>query len=778
MGQFGMGQAVRRVEDLRLLTGNGRYTDDISLPRQTVAHILRSPHAHAVINSIDTTAAKAAPGVLGVFTCADLRADGVGDLPCLAPLTSIDGTPSVSPPRPALADGRVRHVGDAVVLIVAETMAQARDAAELVEIDYDQLPAATDTGSAGDADQPQVWDQAPGNLCFDWAQGDEEGVAQAFAKAHKTVSVEVVNNRLVVNSMEPRGAIGDFQKGDGRYVLHTSSQGPHLIRSQLAGAIFKVPDHRVRVVTQDVGGGFGMKIFLYPEHVLVTWAAKKVGRPVKWISERQEAFLSDTQGRDNVTRADMALDAEGRFLALKVETRANLGAHLSNFAPYIPTYAGTGMLAGVYSTPIIHVRVKGLFTHTTPVDAYRGAGRPEAAYLVERLADVAADAMGISPAEIRRRNFIPGALMPFRTALGITYDSGEFQQNMEDALKLGDWDGFEARRAAAATKGKLRGIGLATYIEQCGGGEDEAATVRFDPSGSVTVLVGNQSNGQGHETAYAQIVADALSVPFESVRVLQGDSDVVYFGRGTGGSRALPVGGSAVQRAVEKIVEKAKKVAAHMMETATADIEFKDGVFQIAGTDRKVGIQEVVQTAFNPGALGDVEPGLSEVAHFTPAGATFPNGCHVCELEVDPETGNVEIVRYTVVDDFGRVVNPMMLAGQVHGGIAQGVGQALYESTVYDGGSGQLVTGSLMDYALPRADNLPMVQFAWNVVPCRNNPLGVKGSGEAGAIGAPPAVINAIVDALRHLGVNHIDMPATPQRLWSILQGAKKQQAA
>ncbi|BBK36068.1 carbon monoxide dehydrogenase [Allostella sp. ATCC 35155] len=775
MGQFGMGQAVRRVEDLRLLTGNGRYTDDISLPRQTVAYILRSPHAHAGIGSIDTAAAAAAPGVLGVFTAADLRADGVGDLPCLTPLTNVDGSASVSPPRPALAEGKVRHVGDAVVLIVAETMAQARDAAELVEIDYQPLPATTETATAGDADQPLVWDEAPGNICFDWAQGDAEGVDAAFAKAHKTVSVELVNNRLVVNSMEPRGAIGDYQKGDGRFVLHTSSQGPHLIRSQLAGTILKVPEHRVRVVTQDVGGGFGMKIFLYPEHVLVTWAAKKVGRPVKWIAERQEAFLSDTQGRDNVTRANLALDAEGRFLGLKVETRANLGAYLSNFAPFIPTLAGTGMLAGVYTTPVIHVRVKGLFTHTTPIDAYRGAGRPEAAYLVERLADLAADALDLSPAEIRRRNFIPGSLMPFKTALGITYDSGEFRQNLEDALQIADWDGFAARRTASAKTGKLRGIGLSTYIEQCGGGEDEAATVRFDPSGSVTVLVGNQSNGQGHETAYAQIVADAFSVPFESVRVIQGDSDVVYFGRGTGGSRALPVGGSAVQKAVEKVIEKAKKVAAHMMETAAADVEFKDGVFQIAGTDRKLAIQEVVQAAFDPEALGgEIEPGLSEVAHFAPAGATFPNGCHVCELEIDGDTGDVEILRYTVVDDFGRVVNPMMLAGQVHGGIAQGVGQALYESTVYDPDSGQLVSGSLMDYALPRADNLPMVEFAWNVVPCRNNPLGVKGSGEAGAIGAPPAVINAIVNALRHLGVTHVDMPATPQRIWSILQTAKQ----
>ncbi len=774
MGQFGMGQAVRRVEDMRLLQGNGRYTDDISLPRQTVAFVLRSPHAHAAIRAIDTAAAKAAPGVLGVFTCADLRADGVGDLPCLAPLTNVDGSPSFSPPRPALADGKVRHVGDAVALIVAETMAEARDAAELVEIDYEQLPATTATATAGDAGQAQVWDEAPGNLCFDWAQGDEKGVREAFAKAHKTVSVELVNNRLVVNSMEPRGAIGDFQRGDGRYILHTSSQGPHLIRSQLAGHIFNVPEHRVRVVTQDVGGGFGMKIFLYPEHVLVTWAAKKVGRPVKWISERQEAFLSDTQGRDNVTRAELALDKDGRFIGLKVETVANLGAHLSNFAPFIPTAAGTGMLAGVYTTPIIHVRVKGVFTHTTPIDAYRGAGRPEAAYLVERLADLAADALGLTPAEIRRRNFIPSNLMPFQTALGITYDSGEFRQNMEDALKLSDWDGFEARRAQSAKAGRLRGIGLSTYIEQCGGGEDEAATVRFDASGSVTVLVGNQSNGQGHETAYAQLVADALSVPFDQVRVLQGDSDVVYFGRGTGGSRALPVGGAAIQRAVEKIIEKAKKVAAHMMEAAAADVEFADGVFQIAGTDKKVEIKDVVATAFNPEALGEIEPGLSEVAHFTPPGATYPNGCHVCELEIDGDTGDVVIQRYTVVDDFGRVVNPMMLAGQVHGGIAQGVGQALYESTVYDADSGQLVSGSLMDYALPRADNLPMVQFAWNVVPCQNNPLGVKGSGEAGAIGAPPAVINAVVNALRHLGVTHVDMPATPERIWSILQTAKK----
>ncbi|MCC7271424.1 MAG: xanthine dehydrogenase family protein molybdopterin-binding subunit [Alphaproteobacteria bacterium] len=773
MGQFGMGQAVRRVEDLRLLTGNGRYTDDISLPRQVVGYVLRSPHAHATIRSIDTGAAAAAPGVLGVFTCADLRADGVGDLPCLAPLTNVDGSDMIAPPRPALADGRVRHVGDAVAFVVAETMAQARDAAELVAVDYDPLPSCTDTATAGDPGRPLVWDDAPGNLCFDWAQGDEAGVAEAFAKAHAIVAVELVNNRLVVNSMEPRGAIGDYQRGDDRYVVHTSSQGPHLIRSQLAGNIFKVPEHKVRVVTQDVGGGFGMKIFLYPEHVLVAYAARKVGRPVKWIAERQEAFLSDTQGRDNVTRAELAVDREGRFTGLRVETRANLGAHLSNFAPFIPTMAGTGMLAGVYTTPVIHVRVKGLFTHTTPIDAYRGAGRPEAAYLVERLADLAAAKLGLTPAEIRRRNFIPSSLMPFRTALGVIYDSGEFARNMEDALRMADWDGAARRKAESAGRGKLRGIGLSTYIEQCGGGEDEMATVRFDPSGSVTVLVGNQSNGQGHETAYAQLVADALSVPFTQVRVVQGDSDVVYFGRGTGGSRALPVGGAAVQRAVEKIVEKGRRIAAHMMEAAVADVEFKDGAFQIAGTDRKVAIQDVVATAFDAEKLGGIEPGLAEVAHFAPPGATFPNGCHVCELEIDQDTGNVEIVRYTVVDDFGRVVNPMLLAGQVHGGVAQGVGQALLEEAVYDASSGQLVAGSLMDYPLPRADHLPRIQFAWNVVPCRNNPLGVKGSGEAGAIGAPPAVINALVDALRPLGVEHIDMPATPQRIWRILQRAK-----
>ncbi|MGE0715461.1 MAG: xanthine dehydrogenase family protein molybdopterin-binding subunit, partial [Alphaproteobacteria bacterium] len=630
------------------------------------------------------------------------------------------------------------------------------------------------TAPAGAPGQPLVWDDAPGNVAFDWAQGDEAGVAAAFAGAHQVVAIELVNNRLVVNSMEPRGAIGEYQKGDGRYVVYTSSQGPHLIRSQLAGMIFKVPEHRVRVVTRDVGGGFGMKIFLYPEHILVAYAARKVGRPVKWISERQEAFVSDTQGRDNVTKGELAVDAEGRFLALKVATAANLGAHLSNFAPFIPTLAGTGMLAGVYTTPIIHVRVKGMFTHTTPIDAYRGAGRPEAAYLVERLADLAADALGLTPAEIRRRNFIPSALMPFRTALGVTYDSGEFGRNLEDALKMADWDGAQARKAESAARGRLRGIGLATYIEQCGGGEDDMATVRFDPSGSVTVLVGNQSNGQGHETAYAQLVADALSVPFEQVRVIQGDSDVVYFGRGTGGSRALPVGGSAVMRAVEKVVEKGRRIAAHLLETATADIEFSNGVFQVAGTDRKVAIQEVVSAAFDGEKLGDIEPGLAEVAHFQPAGATFPNGCHVCELEIDRDTGEVAILRYTVVDDFGRVVNPLLLEGQVHGGIAQGVGQALLEEAVYDAGSGQLVAGSLMDYPLPRADDLPPVSFAWNVVPCRNNPLGVKGAGEAGAIGAPPAVINALVDALRPLGVTHIDMPATPQRIWRILQQAKK----
>jgi carbon-monoxide dehydrogenase large subunit len=774
-----MGQPVRRSEDQRFITGRGRYTDDIVLPRQTYGYILRSPHAHARIRKIDTAAAAKAPGVVGVITGADLDRDGVGPIPCLTPIVNRDGSEAKLPARKALTTDKVRHVGDSVAMVVAETLAQAKDAAELIAVDYEPLPAVADTEGALRAGTPRVWDDLPSNLCFDWEVGKRKAVEAGFAKAKHRVSLKVVNNRLVVNSMETRAALGDYDAGEERYHLYTSSQGSHTLRGVLAGPIFKVPEHRIHVVTPDVGGGFGMKLFVYPEHVLVLHAAKRFGRPVRWVGERADAFVTDTHGRDNVTEAELALDENGKFLALRVDIVANMGAYLSLFSTFIPTGAGSAMHAGVYQTPAVVVHVKGVYTHTTPIDAYRGAGRPEAAYILERLVDHAARRLKLDPAELRRRNFIKPEQMPFPTALDRTYDSGNFQRNMEDALKAADRAGYAKRREESRAKGKLRGLGFATYIEECGGGEDEMAELRFDASGELTLLIGTQSSGQGHQTAYAQIVADKLGIPFESIRMMQGDSDVVSFGRGTGGSRSVPVGGGAIGRAAEKIIAKGRKIAAHKLEASEADIEFADGVFSIAGTDRRMSMTEVARAAFDSMSLPkEIDPGLDEAAHFAPPASTYPNGCHVCEVEIDPDTGITGIVRYVVVDDFGTVVNPLLLAGQVHGGIAQGVGQALLEGCVYDAQSGQLVTGSLMDYCMPRADNLPTIEFAYNVVPCATNPLGIKGAGEAGAIGAPPAVINAIVDALGELGIEHVDMPATPRRLWEAIRKARTPRAA
>ena len=778
MVKFGMGQAVRRTEDQRFVTGHGRYTDDINLAHQAYGYVLRSPHAHARILRIDTMAAAAAPGVLGVFTGHDLAADGIGTMPCLAPVVSRDGSPGKYPPHPCLVTDRVRHVGDQVAFIVAETLEQARDAAELVEVDYDALPSVTGTALANQPGKPLVWDDIPGNLCFDWQMGDEAGTEAAFAKARHVAEVDLVNNRVIVASMETRNALGSYDEYDQRYTLHTSSQGSHGLRKVLAGKVLGVPEARIRVITPDVGGGFGMKLFLYAEYVLVLYASKKLGRPVKWRGERSEAFLTDTHGRDHVTKAEAAMDADGKFLAFRFETTANLGAYLSNFATFVPTLAGCPMLAGVYQTPACYVRVKGVFTNTTPVDAYRGAGRPEAAYVVERLVDKAARQLGLEPEELRRRNFIRPEQMPFRTAMGLTYDSGDFAKNMADALALADKPGLAARKAESARRGKLRGLGLATYIEQCGGGGDEMAELRFDSAGGLTLIIGTQSSGQGHQTAYAQIISERLGIPFEEIRVVQGDTDVVAYGSGTGGSRSLPVGGMSTKLATDKVIERGRKISAYLMEAAEADIEFKDGQFTIAGTDRQMSIQQVVKAAFGPKLPPGMESGFDETARWKPPAGTFPNGTHLVELEIDLETGVPELLRYIVVDDFGTVVNPLLLAGQVHGGVVQGVGQALHEGVVYDDDSGQLLTGSFMDYGLPRADHMPAIEFSWNVIPCKTNPLGIKGAGEAGAIGAPPAVINALVDALSPLGIDHIDMPATPHKIWQAIQAGRPAKAA
>ncbi|MBV9152349.1 MAG: xanthine dehydrogenase family protein molybdopterin-binding subunit, partial [Alphaproteobacteria bacterium] len=769
----------RRVEDRRFLTGYGRYLDDIARPRQAHAVLLRSPHANARIRALDIVAAAALPGVLAVLTGADLAKDGLGTIPCATGMTNRDGSPIAMPPRPALVRDRVRHVGDAVAMVVAETAAIARDAAEKIAVDYEALPAIVDTASAPQPGQPAVWDEYPGNLCFEWEVGDSGPAQRALANARHRISLTLVNNRVVANSMEMRGAIGEYDPGEDSYTLWSSTQGSHFVRNLLAEHVFKIPENRIRVVTPDVGGGFGMKLFLYPEHVLVMWAAKKVGRPVKWVPDRSEAFLTDTQGRDNVTRLDLALDENLRFTGLSVEIIANMGAYLSNFAPEIPTFSGGVMYSGVYAIPATHVVSKGVFTNTVPVDAYRGAGRPEAAYALERLIDVAARRLGIAPDELRRRNFIKPAAMPHKTPLGLTYDSGDFARNLNDALTAADAAGFAARRAEARSRGRYRGLGHAVYIVQSGFPPDEFAELRFDPAGTLTLLMGTQSSGQGHQTAYAQLAAERLGMPFDKIRVVQGDTAAIAFGRGTGGSRSLPVGGAALAHAAGKLIEKGKKIAAHMLEAAEADITFEDGIYAIAGTDRTVEIEAVARAAFNPGQLPPgLEPGFAESGHFTPPAPTFPNGCHVCEVEIDPETGHVDIVRYLVVDDFGTVINPLLLRGQVQGGIAQGVGQAMLERTVYDPESGQLLTGNLTDYAIPHADTLPALEFSYNVVPCRTNPLGVKGAGEAGAIGAPPAFVNAVVNALAEFGIDHLDMPLTPERLWHALHDAMPRNAA
>ena len=772
MMKFGIGQPVPRTEDARLLTGGGRYTDDVSLPGQSYAVFVRSPYAHAAIRGIDSADAASQPGVLAVFTVEDLEADGIGPIPCQAVLKQRDGSPYVAPPRPALAKGRVRHVGDPVAVVVAETLDAARDAAELVMVDYDDLPSVTGTTAALEPGRPLVWDEAPNNLCFDWDQGDEATVEAALSKAARVVELEIVNNRVVANPMEGRACVAGVEPDTGRLVIYVTSQGVHGLRKQFS-QLFKLPEKQFRVVTTDVGGGFGMKLFNYPEYMVCLFAAKRLNRAVKWTAERTEGFLSDDHGRDHVSRARLALDADGKFLGLRVDTVANLGAYLSNYGPFIPTDAGSAMLVGSYTTPAVYVRVKGVFTNTQPVDAYRGAGRPEAAYLLERLIDHAGRETGLGPAEIRRRNFIPVSAMPYATPMGQTYDTGDFNANLEDGLKLADFAGLPARKAEARARGKLRGAGLATYIEACSGGGAEQATVQVNGDGRIVLMIGTQTNGQGHETAYKQIIADRLGVPPEDVEVVQGDTDRVTWGAGTGGSRSVPVGGAALAESASRVVKKASDVAADLLETAAVDVEFKDGLFSVVGTDRSVTFKEVAAKAAESGGIA-----FSEMARWTPPANTFPNGCHIAEVEVDPDTGVVEVVGYSVVDDFGVVVNPLLVMGQVHGGVAQGVGQALQERVVFDPDSGQLLSGSFMDYQMPRAVDIPDVRIKLNCVPSTTNALGMKGAGEAGAIGAPPAVINALVDALSEYGITHIDMPATPLAVWQAIQAHRMAAAA
>jgi len=788
MTKNGIGAAVRRKEDRRFITGAGQYVDDINRPNQLYAYMVRSPVAHARIAGVDTADALAVPGVVAVLTGADMAADGIGGLPCGWGVNNKDGSPMAEPGHPPLATEAVRHVGGQVAVVLASSRALARDAGELVAVDYDDLPVVANLEAASADGAPLVWEEAPGNICFDWEIGDAAATDAAFAKASQVASIDVVNNRLIANAMEPRAAIGDYDSGRDEYTLYTTSQNPHVIRLLMGAFVMGIPEHKLRVIAPDVGGGFGSKIFHYAEEAIVTWASKKLRRPVKWTAERSESFISDAHGRDHITHAEMALDDNGMFLGLRVSTRANLGAYISTFGPSVPTYLYATLLAGTYKTPAIYAQVKGMFTNTVPVDAYRGAGRPEASYLLERLVDRAAKVVGLDPIEIRRRNFIKPDDFPYQTPVALEYDTGDYDASVDKALELGDYDNFDTRKKESAGRGKLRGIGVATYIEACGiapsnvagqlgarAGLYEAGTVRVNPTGSITVLTGSHSHGQGHETTFAQLVTESLGVDFDSVDIVHGDTGKVPFGMGTYGSRSAAVGGVALMNALEKIRTKSKKIAAHLLEAAEEDIEFKDGQLTVAGTDRSVAFGDVAMAAYVPHnyPLDTLEPGLEETAFYDPKNFTFPAGCHICEVEVDPDTGVVEVVKFTAADDFGRIINPMIVAGQVHGGVIQGIGQALYEQCIYDD-SGQLMSGSLMDYCLPKADTSPDVAVTTNVTPCTHNILGVKGCGEAGAIGSPPAVMNAVLNALADYDVDDIQMPATPQRVWQAIQSAAR----
>ncbi|MEN9315778.1 MAG: hypothetical protein RIS35_2171, partial [Pseudomonadota bacterium] len=780
-----IGQSVRRREDHRFLTGNGQYTDDIVLAGQTYAYFLRSPYAHARLKSIDTSAAKAAPGVVDVFTGADTAS--VGGLPCGWLITSTDGTPMKEPRHPLLAEGKVRYVGDQVAVVIAETYAQAKAAAALIEVDYDELPAVVDPAGVRQAGAA-VHDEAPDNVSYTWAIGDKGATDAAFAGAHHVTRLSFRNNRLIPNAIEPRAANASYNRSDDSYTVYVANQNPHVERLLMAAFVLGIPEHKLRVVAPDVGGGFGSKIFLYAEETVLVWASKRVNRPIKWTAERSESFLTDAHGRDHVTTAELAMDRDGRFLGMRVDTTANLGAYLSTFASSVPTILYATLLAGQYTTPHIHCQVTGVFTNTAPVDAYRGAGRPEATFVVERLVETAAREMGLDPAEIRRRNFIRS--FPYATPVGLTYDVGDYDAHLSRAIELADVAGFPQRKAASAAKGLLRGIGYSSYIEACGlapsniagalgarAGLFEAGEVRVHPTGKVTVFTGSHSHGQGHETTFAQVVADKLGIPIDDIDIVHGDTGRVPFGMGTYGSRSLAVGGTAIVKAVDKVIAKGRKIAAHLLEASDTDIEFENGVFKVAGTDKNVPFASVALTAYVPHnyPLDKLEPGLNENAFYDPTNFTYPSGTYVCEVEVDPETGVVRVDRFTAVDDFGNVVNPMIVEGQVHGGLAQGLGQALLEHGIYDNDSGQLLTGTYMDYAMPRADDLPTFQVETiKGTPCTHNPLGVKGCGEAGAIGSPPAAINAICDALSAFGVKDLPMPATPQTVWNAIRAAKR----
>jgi len=759
--KYGIGQSVRRKEDVRLVTGQGRYTDDIQLANEAHAYFVRSPYPHAVIKGIDVEAVRKVPGVIGVLTAEDLG--DTGTMPVRGVFKNRDGSNIRQSPKALLPKDKVRFPGEAVAVVVAETAAIAKDAAELAIIDYDPLSASAtlETAAAG----ARIWEDAPGNLVFDWGEGNEAACNTAFAAAAKTVAVELVQNRVVANPMEPRGAIGVYDASSDSYTLYTSTQGPSTIRDRIASVLLKIPPQKLRVVSQDVGGGFGMKATVVAEQALVLIAAKRFGRPVKWTGERLEAFLADGHGRDVKMRGELALDKDARILGLRLESMANMGAYMTHVAPYIPT-VGLRVMGGVYRVPAVYAHVRGYFTNTTVLTSYRGAGRPEAIYITERLLDAAAAAFGIDRLEIRRRNLIAPDELPYRNWRGLSIDSGDFAANLEQCARRADWAGFAARRDETERRGKKRGLGIAYYFEASGGpGGAEPALIRFAADGTVDVYLATQTNGQGHETAFAQIVAEQLGVPFESVIIKQGDTDFGMAGGGTVGSRSAQASGNAIGVAVEAVVRKGKSAASQVLQAGGAPVEFEveDGIgrFTVSGTSRSIGMSELASTLRRE-SLPGFESGLDDSGSFD-SPPTFPNGCHICEVEIDPETGTVEIVAYHIVDDVGRVINPMILDGQIHGGVAQGLGQALMENCVYDKESGQLVTATFADYAMPRADDMPALDIVYNEIPCTTNPLGVKGAGEAGTIGALPAIIGAISDAL---GVLHIDMPATPEKIW------------
>ncbi|MDF3359871.1 xanthine dehydrogenase family protein molybdopterin-binding subunit [Sulfitobacter sp. 1A15333] len=782
----GIGASSKRREDVRFLTGAGRYTDDINLRRQTHVFFLRSDVAHGRLTGVDTSAAEDMPGVLKIFTGADFAE--VGGMPCGWQITDKHGQPMQEPKHPVLAHEKVRHVGEPIAAVVAETLAQARDAAEAIVVDIDELPAVVNMKDAVKDDAPKVHDDLTSNLCYDWGfvEENKEAVNKAFDEAAHVTTLELVNNRLVANPMEPRVAIGDYNRSDGEHTLYTTSQNPHVIRLLMGAFVLGIPEHKLRVVAPDVGGGFGTKIFHYQEEAFCTFAAKAVGRPVKWTSSRSEAFMSDAHGRDHVTKIELALDAENNFTALRTDTYANMGAYLSTFAPSVPTWLHGTLMAGNYKTPLIYVNVKAVFTNTVPVDAYRGAGRPEATYQLERLIDKAAHELQVDPIKLRRQNFVTE--FPYATPVAVEYDTGDYNATMDKLEEIADHAGFEARRRESEAKGKLRGFGVNCYIEACGiapsnlvgqlgarAGLYESATVRVNATGGLVVMTGSHSHGQGHETSFAQVVADMIGIDENMVEIVHGDTSKVPMGMGTYGSRSLAVGGSAMVRATEKIIAKAKKIASHLLEASEADIELKDGAFSVAGTDKSVAWGDVTLAAYVPHnyPLEEIEPGLEETAFYDPSNFTYPAGAYACEVELDPETGHVTVERFTAADDFGNVVNPMIVTGQVHGGLAQGIGQALLENCAYDE-DGQLLSASYMDYAMPRASDLPFYDVDHSCqTPCTHNPLGVKGCGEAGAIGSPPAVVNAVLHAMRSGGkdIGHIDMPVSPARVWEAMNG-------